>query len=51
VTTIRNNSTRYALYFTKPRGPASVLAVIERYRKIFDQQSVLWETARVCVAS
>jgi len=30
---------------------ASVLAVIERYRKTFDQESVLWETARVCVAS
>jgi hypothetical protein len=29
----------------------SVQAVIERYRKMFDQQSVLWETARVCVAS
>jgi hypothetical protein len=30
---------------------ASVLTVIERYRKIFEQESVLWETARVCVAS
>ena len=30
---------------------ASVLAVIERYRKVFDQQSVLWETAKVCVAA
>ena len=30
---------------------ASVLAVIARYRLAFDQQSVLWETARVCVAS
>jgi hypothetical protein len=29
----------------------SVQAVIERYRKMFEQQSVLWETARVCVAS
>lgn len=29
----------------------SVQAVIERYRKSFDQQSVLWETARVCVAA
>ena len=29
----------------------SVQAVIERYRKAFDQQSVLWETARVCIAS
>jgi hypothetical protein len=29
----------------------AVQAVIERYRKAFDQQSVLWETARVCIAS
>lgn len=29
----------------------SVLSVIDRYRKVFDQQSVLWETSRVCVAS
>ena len=29
----------------------AVQGVIERYRKIFDQESVLWETARVCVAS
>ena len=28
----------------------SVLAVIEAYRKTFEQQSVLWENARVCVA-
>jgi len=28
----------------------SVMAVIDRYRKAFDQESVLWETARVCVA-
>lgn len=30
---------------------AAVGAIIERYRKAFDQRSVLWETARVCVAS
>jgi hypothetical protein len=30
---------------------ASVQEVIGRYRKQFDQESVLWETARVCVAS
>ncbi len=30
---------------------ASVLALIEDYRKKFQQESVLWETARVCVAS
>ena len=29
----------------------SVLAVIEAYRKTFEQQSVLWESARVCGAS
>jgi hypothetical protein len=28
-----------------------VLAVIEAYRKTFEQQSVLWESARVCVAA
>jgi hypothetical protein len=28
----------------------SVLAVIEAYRKTFEQQSVLWESARVCGA-
>jgi len=29
----------------------SVFAVIEAYRKTFEQQSVLWENARVCVAA
>jgi len=29
----------------------SVLTVIARYRKLFEQQSVLWETSKVCVAS
>jgi hypothetical protein len=29
----------------------AVHEVIDRYRKQFDQESVLWETARVCVAS
>jgi hypothetical protein len=28
----------------------SVQSVIEAYRQAFDQQSVLWETARVCAA-
>src|SRR3954470_15979558 len=28
-----------------------VLEVIEAYRKTFEQQSVLWENARVCVAA
>jgi hypothetical protein len=29
----------------------SVNAVIEAYRKTFEQQSVLWDSARVCVAA
>jgi hypothetical protein len=29
----------------------SVQAVVQAYRKTFDQQSVLWESARVCIAS
>jgi hypothetical protein len=29
----------------------SVLGVIEAYRKTFEQQSVLWENARVCIAA
>ena len=29
----------------------AVLAVIEAYRKTFEQQSMLWESARVCVAA
>jgi len=33
-----------------PAARASVQAVIERYRKAFEQQSVLWETSRVCIA-
>lgn len=33
------------------RARASILEVIARYRRAFDQQSVLWETARVCTAS
>ena len=34
-----------------PAARAGVRGVIDRYRKTFDQQSVLWETARVCAAS
>lgn len=34
-----------------PAARQSVTAVIERYRKAFDQESVLWETSRVCIAS
>jgi hypothetical protein len=42
------------LLLVHPDTPAArqgVLSVIDRYRKVFDQQSVLWETSRVCVAS
>lgn len=31
------------------KARASVMDVIERYRKVFEQQSVLWETSKVCV--
>ena len=34
-----------------PSAQAAVQIVIARYRKAFEQQSVLWETARVCVAA
>ena len=33
------------------KARAAVQDVIARYRRLFEQQSVLWETARVCVAS
>jgi hypothetical protein len=42
------------LLLVHPDTPAArqlVQAVIERYRTAFDQESVLWETSRVCVAS
>jgi hypothetical protein len=42
------------LLLVHPDGQAartSVQTVIERYRKSFDQESVLWETARVCAAA
>jgi len=29
---------------------ASVQSLIASYRRAFDQESVLWETARVCAA-
>ena len=32
------------------KARALVLEVISRYRKMFEQESVLWETARVCMA-
>jgi hypothetical protein len=34
-----------------PAARESVQGVIGRYRKAFDQESVLWETSRVCAAS
>ena len=34
-----------------PAARSSVQSVIERYRKAFEQESVLWETARVCAAA
>jgi hypothetical protein len=34
-----------------PAARTSVQTVIERYRKSFEQESVLWETARVCAAA
>jgi len=33
-----------------PQARQGIQAVINAYRKAFDQQSVLWEEARVCVA-
>ena len=34
-----------------PAARSAVQSVIERYRKGFEQDSVLWETARVCAAA
>jgi hypothetical protein len=34
-----------------PAARQAVQAVIAAYRKAFDQQAVLWESARVCVAT
>jgi hypothetical protein len=33
------------------KARVAVQDLIARYRKMFEQESVLWETARVCVAS
>ena len=33
------------------KARTAVLELIDHYRKKFDQESVLWETAKVCVAS
>ena len=34
-----------------PKARSAVQEVIEKYRKMFEQESVLWETASVCIAS
>jgi hypothetical protein len=34
-----------------PAARQSVQGVIQAYRKLFDQESVLWESSRVCVAA
>jgi hypothetical protein len=34
-----------------PQARQSVQEVIERYRRVFEQQSVLWESSRVSGAS
>jgi len=33
-----------------PEIHAALMSIIERYKKRFEQESVLWETARVCAA-
>ena len=51
--TIDREQTKVLLLVHPDTAPArqSVQRVIEAYRKEFDQQSVLWENARVCVAA
>jgi hypothetical protein len=34
----------------KPEVRTAVASIIERYKQLFEQESVLWETARVCAA-
>jgi hypothetical protein len=34
----------------KPEVHTAIADIIERYKKSFEQESVLWETARVCAA-
>lgn len=34
-----------------PAAREAIRAIIAQYRKLFEQQSVLWETARVCIAA
>ena len=51
--TIDREQSKVLLLVHPDTAPArqSVQSVIEAYRKEFDQQSVLWESARVCVAA
>ena len=35
----------------KPDVRSAIALIIERYKHLFEQESVLWETARVCVSS
>ena len=51
--TIDHERTKVLLLVHADTGTAraAVLEVIAKYRQAFDQQSVLWESARVCVAS
>jgi hypothetical protein len=34
----------------KPEVRSAIGSIIERYKRLFEQESVLWETARVCAA-
>ena len=34
----------------KPQVRSAIASIIERYKERFEQESVLWETARVCAA-
>ena len=50
----KSEQSRFPLLLVHPdttEARQSVQAVIEVYRKPFEQQSVLWENARVCVAT
>ena len=51
--TIDHEQSKVLLLVHPDTTPArqSVQSVIEAYRKTFDQQSVLWESARVCIAA
>lgn len=51
--TIDTEQSKVLLLVHPDTSPArqAVQAVIEAYRKTFEQQSVLWESARVCAAA